>query len=261
MSLAFPHRDLALSLIWRELTVRYKRSTLGVGWALVEPAFVIAVYVVFFGGVLEAGRGIANYALFTLFGLLPWLCLSSTLEQSSMTLLEHAPLIRKVYFPRELLVLAVVVSRLSTLALGMFLSAIIAAIAWVTPAPLALGHAWLLPLALLGLVMHVVGLSLAVSALQVILRDTAFLVRFALRLGFYSCPIVYPLTRVPEHMRAFYELNPFVGLFYAFQAVADLHVPAPSMVGVTTAVVAPFVSLIGGWFLFRGLEATVSDLL
>ena len=255
------HRDLAQSLIWRELVVRYKRSVLGIAWALAEPIVVVSVYVAFFGGVLEAGRGMTNYALFTLLGLLPWLCLSSTLEQASGTLLEHAPLMRKVYFPRELLVVAVVVSRFSTLGFGLALSAIVAALPWTSRGALALERLWLLPLATLSLAAITVGASLALASLQVVLRDVQFLIRFGLRLGFYVCPIVYPLTRVPERYRALYEVNPLVGILFGFQGWADPAVPSPTAVAFASAALCSLLMLVGGWWLFRQLEPTVSDLL
>jgi lipopolysaccharide transport system permease protein len=255
------YRDLAMSLIWRELVVRYKRSVLGIGWALAEPVVVVGVYVAFFGGVLQAGRGITNYALFTLLGLLPWLCLSSSLEQSTSTLLEHSPLIRKVYFPRELLVFAVIVSRFSTLLFGLALGAIVGALPWITPGPLDLGRVWLLPCGIVALAALTTGAALTLSSLQVILRDTGFLLRFGLRLAFYVCPIVYPLTRIPDAFRTWFELNPLVGVLYAFQAVADPGVPAPSWIAFVTAGLASAGALAGGWWSFHKLEPTVSDLL
>ena len=86
----FAHRELAMALLWRELVVRYKRSVLGIFWALAEPVFVVCVYVVVFGGFLGAGQKVESYPVFALFGVLPWLFFSSTLEESSSTLLEHA---------------------------------------------------------------------------------------------------------------------------------------------------------------------------
>src|SRR5437660_11686277 len=98
------HRELGVALTHREVVVRYKRSALGLVWALAEPLFTAFVLVILFGVILKASHDVPNYPLFVLFGILPWLFVSSTLEQCGLTLLEHAPLLRHVYFPRELVV-------------------------------------------------------------------------------------------------------------------------------------------------------------
>jgi lipopolysaccharide transport system permease protein len=254
-------RELAYALAHRELVVRYKRSVLGVVWALAEPLLVVVVYVTIFGVVLHANQGIANYALFTLSGLLPWMYLQSTLEQSGGTLLEHATLIRKVYFPRELLVLSVVLSRAATLVIGIALSLLFAAAQTIGGAEVAWERIWLLVPGLVAVVAIVVGTSLALAAVQVILRDTLFITRFVLRLAFYACPIVYPATLVPQQLRFFYELNPLVGILFCFQAFTDRGVPVPSSTGIASAVLLPTIVFFAGWLVFRRLEPTVSDLL
>lgn len=261
---AFPwqrYRDLAIALTLRELTLRYKRSLFGVGWALAEPIAMVMVYVAVFGVVLDADRGMTNYPLFTLLGLAPWMFLSSTLEQASGTLLEHSPLIRKVYFPWQLLIGAVVFSRLTTLLLCLVLAAGLAAVAVANGGTVALDRLMLLPLGVLLLTLMTFGLSLALAALNVLMRDVAFLVRFALRVVFYACPIVYSLSLVPSSVRPLYELNPLVGLLFFFQAGADRAVPTPGAVGLASAVVAPLVAIMGGGWAFRRLRASVGDLL
>lgn len=255
------HRELISALARRELAVRYKRSILGIAWSLAEPLTVVAVYITVFGYVLGADQGIANYTLFTLAGLAPWLFISSTLEQSASVLLDHAPLIRKTYFPREILVGAVVFSRLTTLGITLALALAVgvvqvmlsdAVVAW-SRVPLMLGGALLL----CGMAF---GLALSVAALNVVLRDVLFLLRFALRLGFYACPIVYPVTRVPDIARTLYDLNPLVGILHLFQAVSDPTL-APSTLAMTSSCVGAALSLVTGLVLFRRLEPTVADLL
>ena len=250
--------DLAWVLIWRELTIRYKRSWLGVVWALAEPMMNVVVYVLIFGFVMGARDTVESYPLFIVFGVLPWLFFSTTVDGASGALLEHAPLVRKIAFRRELLVIAVVVSRFTTLLLGLGL-----AFAWavIWTARGALLHWESAPLVLLGCVLLVAlttGLSLGAAALQVILRDTGFLVRFALRLGFYACPIIYPVSRVPESLRGVYELNPLVGILGCFHAIAANG--PPSTLALTSAVVGAAVVFVGGIALFRATQSTVSDL-
>lgn len=230
----------------------------GLLWALAEPLSVVVVYVVVFGHILGAARSTANYSYFSLFGVLPWLFFSATLEQASNTLLEHAPLARKIFFPWELLIISVVISRLTTLLAGVALGLLIAV---VTGAPLVWERLWLLPCGLALLCALTFGLSLVTSSLQALLRDTAFLVRFVLRVGFFACPIVYPLSMVPPTWRPLYELNPLVGVIWMFQAASDASLAQPSPSGLAASIVGAVVALGGGWWAFRRLRDSVADVL
>lgn len=250
------YRDLAVTLIVRELVVRYKRSVLGVLWALIEPIANVAVYIVVFGVFLGAGVETRDYAVFALWGVLPWLFLSSTLENCTGTLLEHAPLLKKAAFPRELLIIAVVVSRLTTLLLGCSVAIVFTVARGV---PFTAAHLGLLVIGIVGLTGVAMGLGLALSGLQVLLRDVGFLLRFALRLGFYACPIVYPVTRLPEALRPAYELNPLVSLLWCFQASGAPIDGQPSTAALVVATLAVFLASIGGWVFFRRMLPTIAD--
>ncbi len=247
-------------LVWRELTVRYKRSWLGVAWALAEPMMNVVVYVLVFGFVLGGRNSVESYPLFIIFSVLPWLFFSTTIDNASGVLLDHAALVRKISFRRELLVVSLVVARFTTLVLGLGL-AFLWAIVW-TARGAAL-HWSSAPLVLVGCVLIVAlttGLSLVAAALQVILRDTGFLVRFALRLGFYGCPIIYPVSKVPRWLVSAYELNPLVGILGCFSGLAS-NERYPSTLALTVAVVGSALILVAGVVFFRRTQSTVSDLI
>ena len=253
------YRDLALTLISRELVIRYKRSALGLVWALAEPLFNVAVYSVVFGKILGAWVGIPSYALYTMMGMLPWVFLATSLEQSSSTLLEHAALIRKVQFPRELLVVAVVFSRLTTLLVGLALALALAGGKTTLGLALAWDQLWLLPVGLISLTLFTLGLCLATSALQVILRDVSFVIRFGLRLGFYACPVVYSLDRVPAAWDFAYQLNPLVGMLWCFQAVVAPVGSGPALYSLIGSLIASVVVAVFGWLCFKALQPAVAD--
>ncbi len=255
------HRDLALVLGWRELVVRYKRSVVGVFWALAEPLVLVAVYGVVFGAFLDAGAGLGQYALFALMGVLAWTFLSSGIEQSTLTLLAHAPLVKKSYFPREILIFAVLFSRLTTLVVGCLLGLAGAIVASARGGDIAWERVAFLPLGLAAIGLLALGAGLLLSTLHVILRDVEFLVRFGLRLLFYACPIVYPVLRVPEHLRPLYDLNPLVGLLWLFQGFTNPALPMPSTVAVCSSTFAVIGVPLLGWASFRRLQWRVADLL
>lgn len=251
--------DLAVALTIREIVVRYKRSVFGLGWALAEPLVNVAVYSVVFGRFLGAWGEMPSYALYTMMGMLPWIFFSSSLEQSTLTLLEHAPLIRKVAFPRELLIVAVVVSRLTTLLAGILLALVLAALKSASGTDFAWERAFMIPVGIVSLTLLSLGASLVLSALQVVLRDIAFLVRFALRLGFFACPIIYTVARVPSEWRGLYELNPLVGVLWCFQAMVAPAGIGPSAVSMVVGIGFSFAVAAAGWWAFRRLEPIVAD--
>ncbi len=261
-SVALTRRDqllaIARALVWRELVVRYKRSVLGIGWALMEPLALVVIYTLVFGYILGASKAVNGYPLFALFGVLAWTFLSSTIEQGATVLLEHAALLRKIAFRWELLVLAVVVSRATTCAIG---------IGFGLAVGLFLGQdvVWAnLPLVLVGfalLTALTTGLALVASAIQVLLRDTSFLARFALRLGFYLTPVAYPLNLVPDELRDLFLLNPLVGIMWCFQSFTSSDLAAPPTAALVLSAVVALVSLVGGIGLFARLRPLVADLL
>jgi ABC-type polysaccharide/polyol phosphate export permease len=252
--------DLARVLMWRELTVRYKRSWLGIAWALAEPLVNVAVYALVFGFVLGARDSVESYPLFVCFGVLPWIFFSSTVDSASGVLLDNAALVRKIAFQRELLVVSVVIARLSTLFAGLVLAFAWAAVWSARGAELHWQSAPLVALGCLLLTMLTLGMGLAASSLQVVLGDTAFLIRFTLRLAFYACPIIYPLSRVPEAVRTVYELNPLVGILGCFNSIAA-NDPMPTATALIAATFGSVAVLVAGHLFFVRTQRTVSDLL
>lgn len=248
-------------LAWRELVVRYKRSVVGMGWALAEPLVLALIYGVVFGFFLRAGEDLASYPLFALMGVLAWTFFASTIEQSTMSLLAHAPLVKKSYFPREILVFSVVFSRMTTLIAGCFVGVGGALLLMLRGTELAWDRLLLVPVGVAAIAALACGCGLLLSTLHVILRDVEFLVRFGLRLSFYACPIAYPVLRVPESVRGLYELNPLVGLLFLFQGFTSPSLPAPSPTAIASSALTVALVPLLGWLAFRRLQWRVADLL
>jgi ABC-2 type transport system permease protein len=252
-------KSLGAVLVWRELVIRYKRSVLGVVWALIEPLADVLIYVAIFGFILGQRETVESYPLFIVFGVLPWTFLSSSANNGCTALLEHAALVRKVAFHRELLVLAIIFSRLTTLLVGLLLSLAWAGLWTVRGAQLHWEAVKWLPVGVVLLVLGATGLALAMAALQIVLRDTSFLLRYTLRLMFFCTPIIYPLSQVPEGLRDLFRLNPMVGVMACFHTIAT-HDGVVDAASVGAAAVWSLIIAGGGWWMFRRLQPTVSDL-
>ncbi|HEX8071991.1 MAG TPA: ABC transporter permease [Pyrinomonadaceae bacterium] len=211
--------ELIESLARRELATRYRGSALGLVWALVHPAVLIAIYTFIFAGVFGArfgGRGTAwDYALYLFCGLLPWTAFQESVQTSAGVVVAHTNLVKRVVFPLETLPVAQVLAALVTQACGtlvLLVAALLierelhASVLWwpvlVVPQALAtLGAAWL------------------VASLGVFLRDTGQALGLVLTAWLFLTPIIYPEAAVPPRYRVFIEANPFTPLVRSYRRV------------------------------------------
>ncbi len=230
-------RELTTNLILRELRGKYKRSTLGWGWSLLNPLATIAIYWIVFGQLLKVvppigdPSGLQSFVLFLVCGLLPFRFFSDSMLQGTDSLLANANLIKKVYFPRELLLISTIGSLLVSFLIELGVLCVLLLIVGNMIIP------WL-PVALLIVALttcFVLGIVFMLAPMNVYLRDVKHLVNIALQVLFYSAPIVYPVTLVPKHseilgmnvpVRAIYELNPLVSMVGLYRSVFyDLRFP------------------------------------
>jgi lipopolysaccharide transport system permease protein len=230
-------RDLAVNLTLRELKGKYKRSVLGWSWSLLNPLVTALIFTmvfkVFFQAQTPPGQpsGLSNFPLWLLCGLLPWNYLANSLNGATESLVANGNLIKKVYFPRQVLVLANAASWMVPLLIEM---GVLAALL------LAFGNFVLpwLPMVLVLILLQsglVVGVGLVLGAANVYFRDVKHLIGILLQASFYATPIVYPLSKVPERaellgldvaVRSLYRLNPMVPMVEAYRDVLyDLRFP------------------------------------
>jgi ABC-2 type transport system permease protein len=185
------YRDLLLNLVARDLAVRYRRSALGFFWSFLNPLLMMVVFSIVFQVVRPLS--VRNYALFVLTGLLAWNFLAGSLGGAVRSITGNANLIDKVYFPREVLPLSVVLSNLVN-----FLLSLVVFI----PLSLLLGAQWsawtlALPLIVGVQLILVTGLALLLAALNVFYRDTELVLDVALTGWFFLTPIFYELELLP----------------------------------------------------------------
>jgi ABC-2 type transport system permease protein len=262
-------RELTVNLVLRELRSRYKRTALGYGWSLLNPLAAVAIYGIVFSVFLKVQppvghpSGLHSFVLFLVIGLVPWNFFANCANISLDTLLVNANLIRKVYFPRELLVVAAVGALLVTFGIEWAVVCVILLAAGSNVIP------WipmLLVLVALQTVL-VLGIGLMLSVLNVYFRDVKHFMAVALMALFYSVPVVYPVSLVPEHrtvlgvdvpVRAIYELNPLVRMIQCYRAVLyDLRFPP---VGTFLYFLAAAVVLFfGGLALFSRLDRRLAE--
>ncbi len=239
-------RQLLKNLTVRELKIRYKRSALGFLWSLLNPLLMMAVFTLVFGVAFDIG--IKDFPIFFLVGYLPWSFFQACVQVSTGIIVGNANLVNKVYFPRETLPLAVVLSQLVHFVLAMGVLFVALAVK---------GYAFLpyLPSLLLAIVLLVglsTGISMLMAAANTKLRDIQEFLNVLFLVWFYMTPVIYPLDRIPARFRWIIELNPMTQIV---EIVRDslYRLTYPSWQRIAAATAAAIVSMIVGFVVFGRL--------
>jgi lipopolysaccharide transport system permease protein len=248
-------RNLLRNLIGRDLNSRYKGSSLGIVWSLLNPLLLMAVYTIVFSTVarFETPDGV-SYPIFFLAGFLPWTFFGMAVQLGANTLLQNAGLIQKIYFPREVLPLSMSVAALANMLFGL---ALFIPIDIIIQEPPVLGLLVLVPLTAF---LFVFGASLAMlfSVLTVYFRDTEFLLGNALTAWFFLSPIVYDIDSTPSEYRWLFEINPVAPFIEGFRDVL-IQAEVPSALRVGSCALIAVVSLVVCGTVFRRLTGRIAE--
>jgi lipopolysaccharide transport system permease protein len=248
------YRELLGTLVWRDVAVRYKQTSIGVLWAILQPLLTMVVFTLVFGYVGGfASKGL-QYQVFSYSALLPWFYFASSVTQSSSSLTNNKGLVTKVYFPRVLLPLAsVTVPIVDFLVASLVLVALIVRYqAWPSPA-IVLAPAFLL----LALV-TALGVGLFFAALSVRYRDVPYAIPFLLQSWMFVSGVVLPISKFPEYAQWLLALNPMTAVINGFQwGVVSAPPPDPGKTLISIGAAALFL-VVGLWY-FRRSEPRFAD--
>jgi len=245
------YRDLLLNLVQRDLAVRYRRSALGFLWSFLNPLLMMLVFSIVFQVVRPLS--VRNYALFVLTGLLAWNFLAGSLSGAARSITGSASLIDKVYFPREVLPISVVLANLVNFVLSLVVFIPLALLMGAQLSPWSLA----LP-AIIGVqLILVTGLALLLAAVNVFYRDTELVLDVGLTAWFFLTPIFYELELLPKNVLGFsfdvwrlvYTLNPMATLVtdYRYILLYEYPVIRHTLISFATGVAL----LAMGWAVFR----------
>jgi lipopolysaccharide transport system permease protein len=207
--------ELLMNLTRREVKGRFSQSLFGAGWAIAQPLATMAVFTLVFARLGQMPSDGAPYPLFAYAALAPWFFFSNSVNSGTMSLVTYRNIVTKTYFPREIVPLAQILSRLVDFAAAASLYAVLMIYYRVGVG----GWSALVPVFFLLLLLFTLGVTLGASALNVFYRDVNPVVQISLQLWLYVTPIAYPLSAVPERYQWLFLLNPLTGVVEGLRAV------------------------------------------
>jgi lipopolysaccharide transport system permease protein len=252
------YRELFAILAWRDITVRYKQTFIGVAWALIRPFLTMLVFTVIFGRLAKLPtEGDAPYPVLVFAGMLPWQFFSTALSSCSDSLISNANLLTKVYFPRLIVPASAVIT-----------SFVDFLISFVILAGLMLWYQWWPTWRLLSLPLWVVvafaasmGAGLWLASLNVQYRDFRYVVPFLVQFGLYVSPVGFSSAIVPAKWQLLYALNPMVGVIEGFRWAIIGRGSAINLAGFWLSLAIVVLLLVTGIRQFRRMEKRFADVI
>ncbi|MDZ4845801.1 MAG: ABC transporter permease [Chitinophagales bacterium] len=251
------YRDLLYMMVKRDVTIIYKQTVLGFAWAIIKPVVQMVIFTIIFGkfaGMQNQIDGNIPYALFSFVALVPWTYFSSALSNATNSLVSGQVFITKVYFPRVIIPLTPVISKLVDFSIAFVIMLVMMFYYGIAPTPLVV----VIPLLVVIMVMASLGMGLWLSALSIQYRDINQMMAFLVQLLMYLAPVIWPITLLPEKYRLVYGLYPMVGVIEGFRAclLGTSRIPWDLIgMGSITAVVLLFTGLV----YFRNKEKIFAD--
>ena len=260
------YRELVKNLVVRDLKIRYKESFLGFLWSLLNPLLSLAVYGVVFG-VIFKGRAMGNtpFYIFLFVALLPWTFSVGSINDSTLSILGAGSLVKKIYFPREILPISKVLTNLVNflLTLPALLTVIIVLQVMGKLAPFNFWLLFLLPVIIFIQLLFLSGLSLILSSLQVNYRDVEHSVQVVLLAWFFLTPIVYDPQTYPHIFRGpillvYKAINPLTPLMMAYRDIL-IYSRVPDFAFLGLAALLSLLFLLLGSYIFDRYEPTFAE--
>jgi ABC-type polysaccharide/polyol phosphate export permease len=225
------YRDLIMALAAKEVKIKYKSAVLGWLWSLLHPVLLMIVFSVVFTFLMP--MRIEHFPAFLLCALLPWFFFSFSLQQAVTSVVDNAGLIKKTYFPYEVIPLSVVAAQLFNFLISLGVLALFLIFNGVPPTL----YWCLLPMVIAAQLLFVAGLCLFVSAAHVMFRDVKYVVELLLLVWFYLTPIFYPIEVVPGRFQWLLYYNPLTLFVVMYRDILLYQrMPSANVVGAATAV-------------------------
>lgn len=243
----YNYRELLKTNVKKDVGGKYKNSFLGVLWSFINPLLQIAVYAFVFQIIMRSN--IENYAVYLCCALVPWQYFSSVVLRGAATIIDNGNIIKKVYFPREILPISIVTSEGINFLIS---TVIILGFVIVSGIGLSVNVFWYFLIVIIQYIISL-GISFIVSSLSVYFRDLLHLLGVVMQLLFYATPIVYSAQNVPASFRWILKINPMSYLIEGYRSIFYDKMP-PDFKSLGIALLMGIVLCTVGYFAFRKLE-------
>lgn len=243
----YDYRELLKNNVKKDIRGRYKQSVLGVIWTFLNPLLQLAVYAFIFPLILKTTQ--PYYVIFVCVGLIPWTFFTSTISQSTWAVVGNGNIVKKVYFPREILPISIVTSNMVN-----FLISTIIIVAFCLGYGLGISkYVVFYPIILAIQYIFQLGISFILSAITVYFRDLEHFVQIVLMLLFYATPIVYAGETIPEAFTFIIDYNPMAHIINAYRDIFYNQVK-PDLLSLAIVLGVSVGMVVVGYFIFKKLQ-------
>ena len=249
----YVYREMIFSLVKRDLKGRYKGSVLGFLWTFLNPLLQLAVYTVVFSTIMRSG--IQDYYLFLFVALIPWIFFNTSLTGGTGCILMQQDMIKKIYFPREVLPVSFVTSQLINMLLSFI---VIFLVLFAAGYPLRVQALLCIPFVMIIEYTLALGFTMVLSAVTVYIRDLEYIMGIAAMAWQFLTPVMYSVEQAPEEIRWIYMFNPMTNVISAYRDIL-YYGKIPKFDTLLSAAVLGIVILTVGWYVFYHLQKRFAE--
>ncbi|MCI9538623.1 MAG: ABC transporter permease [Eubacterium sp.] len=244
----YEYRTMIVSLIRRDLRGRYKGSALGFAWTFLNPLLQLGVYTVVFSTIMRAG--IEDYYLFLFVALIPWLFFSTSVSAGASCVMAQKEMVKKIYFPREVLPIAHVTCQLVNMLLSFV---VVFAVLLLSGKGISLQALLYLPIVIVAEYFLAISITMIVSAVTVYLRDLEHVLVILTMAWQFLTPVMYSIDMVPEELRSIFNINPMTPIIVAYRDIL-YYKRLPEIGNLLHGFVLSTILLVIGWLVFGRLK-------
>jgi len=249
----YHYRQMVYSLVRRELRGRYKGSVLGFLWTFINPLLQLMVYTLVFSVIMRSN--IEKYYLFLFVALVPWIFFSTSVQGGSTSILNSADMVKKIYFPREVLPIACVTSAFINMLLSFL---VIFGVLIITGFGVNIYALLYLPIILIVEYIFSMGIALFVSGLTVYFRDLSYILGIVVMAWQFLTPVMYSEEMVPEELMFIWRLNPMTPVINAYRDIL-YYKTNPQLSTLLQAAIAGILFVAAGYAAFRKMQKRFAE--
>ncbi len=251
----YDYREMIVSLIHRDLKGRYKNSILGFAWTFVNPLLQLVVYTIVFSTIMK--MGIKDYYLLLFVALVPWIFFSTCVSSGCNCVIDQGDMVKKIYFPREVLPVTFVTSQFINMLLSFYVvfSVLLISGKGINPAAVLF-----LPLIMIIEYFLVLGMTMLFSALTIFFRDLSNILAIVVMAWQWATPVMYPADIIPERFRTFMTLNPMYSIIVSYRQIL-YYKEIPNIDTLISAIIMGVILIVVGELVFSHQSKNFADYL